>query len=141
MSSALLSCCGSENKNASAPNRGEGIECVRGTTLFAPTVPAFARYRRWLRRQHLNVHAVRLVVSSLPALVSTKIQNGTTDLITPLTREDGSDYWFHRNGSKASSSSVLTGSHHPPALWKARNDYYSSSQPLLISAILEKSNR
>jgi hypothetical protein len=60
------------------------------------------------------------------------------DLHSPLTREDGPGYSVHRNGSKASSSSVLTGSHHPPALWKARNDYYSSSQPLLIFAILEK---
>jgi len=58
--------------------------------------------------------------------------------LAPFTRENGSDYSIHRNGSKASSSSVLTGSHHPPALWKARNDYYSSSQPLLIFAILEK---
>jgi hypothetical protein len=58
-----------------------------------------------------------------------------------LTRENGSGYSFHRNGSKASSSSVLTGLHQPPALWKARNDYYSSSQPLLISAILGKAGR
>jgi len=50
----------------------------------------------------------------------------------PVTWVDGSGYIIHRNGSKASSSSVLTGSHHPPALWKARNDYYSSSQPLQI---------
>ena len=60
-------------------------------------------------------------------------------LITPLTREDGSGYSVHRNGSKASSSSVLTGSHHPPALWKARNDYYSSSQPLKLYVSVEKS--
>src|SRR5512133_2329155 len=59
--------------------------------------------------------------------------------LTPLTREIGSDYCIHRNGSKASSSSVLTGSHHPPALWKARNNYYSSSQPLKLYDILEKS--
>jgi len=60
--------------------------------------------------------------------------------LTPVTWVDGAGYCIHRNGSKASSSSVLTGSHHPPALWKARNDYYSSSQPLQIFIILEKSN-
>jgi hypothetical protein len=35
MCGALLSCCDPENENASAPNRGEGIENIRGTTLFA----------------------------------------------------------------------------------------------------------
>lgn len=38
----------------------------------------------------------------------------------------------HRNGSEASSSSVPTGSHQPPALCKARNNYYSSSLPLKL---------
>jgi hypothetical protein len=36
---------------------------------------------------------------------------------------------------------VLTGSHHPPALWKARNDYYSSSQPFKIIGQFRKISR
>jgi hypothetical protein len=36
---------------------------------------------------------------------------------------------------------VLTGSHHPPALWKTRNDYYSSSQPFKIIGQFRKINR
>jgi hypothetical protein len=51
---------------------------------------------------------------------------------SPVTWGDGPGYIIHRNSSEASSSSALTGSHHPPALWKARNDYYSSSQPFQV---------
>jgi hypothetical protein len=69
-----------------------------------------------------------------------KSRTDAKDLNSPVTWVDGAGYSVHRNGSKASSSFVLTGSHHPPALWKARNDYYSSSQPLQIFIILEKSN-
>jgi hypothetical protein len=141
MFSALLSCCDSENKNAFAPNRGEGMKAL--------AVPPFSsRPSRLLPDTSVgcvvNGSTYMLYASSSsPCLLWSRPTSSTEtmDLNSPLTRENGSDYSFHRNGSKASSSSVLTGSHHPPALWKARNDYYSSSQPLYIFAILEKSNR
>jgi len=73
--------------------------------------------------------------------------------IAPLTREYGSFYGsnpeipeiaaigFQRNGSEASSLSALTGSHQPPALWKARNNYYSSSMPLVLCCDHKKNSR
>jgi hypothetical protein len=129
----------SENKNASAPNRGEGIKRSRYHPFHPPPLRLLPDTCVGFVVNGSPYLSVRLAVSFLPALVSAKIQTGKRTSLPPVTWVDGAGYYIHRSGSKASSSSVLTGSHHPPALWKARNDYYSSSQPLQIFIILEKS--